>query len=75
MERNSEECRMFSVGIGDGASTSLVKGIAHKGRGRWEMVTQKDKLQTKVYFCTLLYEQLFVKNPSVTETKHRIIYS
>jgi hypothetical protein len=45
---NSDHTRVFTFGIGDGASTSLVKGAARVGRGRAEMVIGKDRLQAKV---------------------------
>lgn len=40
--------RVFSVGIGEGASTALVKGIARAGKGKYEMVTGTERLQQKV---------------------------
>ena len=48
VSRHNHESRVFSVGIGHGASTALVKGIAEAGKGRWEMIVQQDMLQTKV---------------------------
>ena len=47
-------CRMFSIGIGSGASTSLVKGIARAGNGREEFVHGTDRLQAKVRVKSIL---------------------
>ena len=43
-------CRCFSFGIGSGASTHLVRGIAEAGRGSAEFVTRGERMQPKV--CT-----------------------
>lgn len=39
--------RVFTVGIGDGVSTSLVRNVAKAGGGEVEFVTGTDKLQEK----------------------------
>lgn len=40
--------RVFSFGIGTGASTALVKGIARAGKGIAEFIIGKERLQAKV---------------------------
>ena len=45
-------CRCFSFGIGSGASTHLVRGIAEAGRGTAEFVTRGERMQPKV--CILI---------------------
>ena len=53
--------RCFSFGIGSGASTHLVKGIAEAGLGTAEFITGGERMQPKVcvhstwvFTCTLL---------------------
>ncbi|XP_008589992.1 PREDICTED: von Willebrand factor A domain-containing protein 5A [Galeopterus variegatus] len=40
-------CRCFSFGIGEGASTSLIKGIARASGGTSEFITGKERMQSK----------------------------
>ncbi|XP_069326860.1 von Willebrand factor A domain-containing protein 5A isoform X2 [Eulemur rufifrons] len=48
VETNRQKHRCFSFGIGEGASTSLIKGIALASRGTSEFITGKDRMQSKV---------------------------
>ena len=43
--------RCFSFGIGSGASTHLVKGIAQAGLGTSEFITSGERMQPKVGAC------------------------
>ncbi|MGH0158615.1 UNVERIFIED_CONTAM: hypothetical protein FKN15_042401 [Acipenser sinensis] len=40
--------RCFTFGIGEGASTALIKGMARAGSGHPEFITGKDRMQPKV---------------------------
>ncbi|KAK6467762.1 von Willebrand factor A domain-containing protein 5A-like [Huso huso] len=40
--------RCFTFGIGEGASTALIKGMARVGSGHPEFITGKDRMQPKV---------------------------
>uniref|UniRef100_A0A8D1R0P9 von Willebrand factor A domain-containing protein 5A n=1 Tax=Sus scrofa TaxID=9823 RepID=A0A8D1R0P9_PIG len=44
---NRERHRCFSFGIGEGASTSLIKGIARVSRGTSEFIIGKERMQAK----------------------------
>ncbi|XP_025749604.1 von Willebrand factor A domain-containing protein 5A [Callorhinus ursinus] len=47
VKRNRLRHRCFSFGIGEGASTSLIKGIARVAGGTSEFITGKDRMQSK----------------------------
>ncbi|XP_011908591.1 PREDICTED: von Willebrand factor A domain-containing protein 5A isoform X1 [Cercocebus atys] len=44
---NRQKHRCFSFGIGEGASTSLIKGIARASGGTSEFITGNDRMQSK----------------------------
>ncbi|CAH1239419.1 VWA5B1 [Branchiostoma lanceolatum] len=48
---NSSHTRCWAVGIGEGASRDLIRGIAEAGRGRAEFVTEVDRMQAKLLLC------------------------
>lgn len=41
-------CRCFTFGIGSGASTALVEGLAQAGNGAAEFVKEGERMQPKV---------------------------
>uniref|UniRef100_A0A8C6XHY5 von Willebrand factor A domain containing 5A n=1 Tax=Naja naja TaxID=35670 RepID=A0A8C6XHY5_NAJNA len=47
VRHNSHFHRCFSFGIGEGASTSLIKGIARAAGGSAEFITGKERMQAK----------------------------
>ncbi|XP_039353584.1 von Willebrand factor A domain-containing protein 5A-like [Mauremys reevesii] len=48
VQRHRGAHRCFSFGIGEGASTALVKGIARAAGGSTEFITGQDRMQPKV---------------------------
>ncbi|XP_031572137.1 von Willebrand factor A domain-containing protein 5A-like [Actinia tenebrosa] len=66
--RNAFKLRCFSFGIGEGASTALVKGVARAGRGTAEFVYSEDRLQPKVIKTLKSALQPAVKDVQVTWT-------
>ena len=51
--------RVFTFGIGDGVSTSLVKGAAHAGKGKCVIVKDTKDLASQVG-CDFLFNALIV---------------
>ncbi|XP_062993646.1 von Willebrand factor A domain-containing protein 5A isoform X2 [Elgaria multicarinata webbii] len=47
VRRHSNSHRCFSFGIGEGASTALIKGIARAAGGSAEFITGKERMQAK----------------------------
>ncbi|XP_077334603.1 von Willebrand factor A domain-containing protein 5A-like [Lithobates pipiens] len=48
VQRNAHSHRCFTFGIGEGASTALIKGMARVASGNYDFITGKDRLQPKV---------------------------
>lgn len=46
--------RVFTFGIGMGASSALVKGLAKAGNGSAEFVKEGDRMQSKVSYLLLI---------------------
>ncbi|XP_073467172.1 von Willebrand factor A domain-containing protein 5A-like [Aquarana catesbeiana] len=68
VQKNSKKHRCFTFGIGEGASTSLIKGMARAGSGTFEFITGKDRMQPKVLRALKCSLQPIVKDISLTWT-------
>ncbi|XP_047547926.1 von Willebrand factor A domain-containing protein 5A isoform X1 [Lutra lutra] len=66
VKRNRLRHRCFSFGIGEGASTSLIKGIARVAGGTSEFITGKDRMQSKALRALKYALQPAVEDVSVT---------
>ncbi|XP_033832812.1 von Willebrand factor A domain-containing protein 5A-like isoform X1 [Periophthalmus magnuspinnatus] len=48
VKSNAASHRCFSFGIGEGASSALIKGLAEEGRGHAQFIIGNDRMQPKV---------------------------
>ncbi|XP_023206783.1 von Willebrand factor A domain-containing protein 5A-like [Xiphophorus maculatus] len=48
VKKNADSHRCFSFGIGEGASTALINGMAKEGGGQAQFITGADRMQPKV---------------------------
>ncbi|XP_072411603.1 von Willebrand factor A domain-containing protein 5A-like isoform X2 [Chiloscyllium punctatum] len=62
VQKNAHSHRCFSFGIGQGASTQLIKGIAKATSGNAEFITGKERMQPKV-----LQSLKFALQPAVSD--------
>ncbi|XP_036603068.1 von Willebrand factor A domain-containing protein 5A-like isoform X2 [Trichosurus vulpecula] len=68
VQRHSQNHRCFSFGIGEGASTGLVKGIARAAGGTAEFITGRDRMQPKALRSLKRALQPVVQDVSLTWT-------
>ncbi|XP_074071451.1 von Willebrand factor A domain-containing protein 5A-like isoform X2 [Macrotis lagotis] len=68
VKQHSQNHRCFSFGIGEGASTSLIKGIAQAAGGTAEFITGLDRMQPKALRSLKRALQPVVKDISLTWT-------
>ena len=54
--------RCFTFGIGSGASTALVEGLARAGSGSAEFVKEGERLQPKVFDCYVFEQKMSVSS-------------
>ena len=52
--------RVFTFGIGSGASTALVKGLAKAGNGTAEFIQEGERLQPKVRRWMVVYIYVYI---------------
>ncbi|XP_036603075.1 von Willebrand factor A domain-containing protein 5A-like [Trichosurus vulpecula] len=68
VQRHSQNHRCFSFGIGEGASTSLIKGIARAAGGTAEFITGRHRMQSKALQSLKWALQPVVQDISLTWT-------
>uniref|UniRef100_H3CHQ7 Si:ch73-265h17.1 n=1 Tax=Tetraodon nigroviridis TaxID=99883 RepID=H3CHQ7_TETNG len=61
VKKNSGSHRCFSFGIGEGASSALINGLAREGGGHVQFITGTDRMQPKV-----MQSLTFALQPAVT---------
>ncbi|XP_059187471.1 von Willebrand factor A domain-containing protein 5A-like [Centropristis striata] len=62
VKKNSGSHRCFSFGIGEGASSALINGVAKEGGGHAQFITGTDRMQPKV-----MQSLRFSQQPSVVD--------
>ncbi|XP_043937298.1 von Willebrand factor A domain-containing protein 5A-like [Protopterus annectens] len=54
VKKHASTHRFFTLGIGEGASTFLIKGVARASHGKYDFIIEKDRMQAKVLRCLKL---------------------
>ncbi|XP_043937304.1 von Willebrand factor A domain-containing protein 5A-like isoform X2 [Protopterus annectens] len=65
VKKHASTHRFFTLGIGEGASTSLIKGVATASYGKYDFITGKARMQAKVLRCLKLSFQRSATNISL----------
>ncbi|CAI9558451.1 unnamed protein product, partial [Staurois parvus] len=68
VKRNAHNHRCFTFGIGEGASTALIKGMARAASGNYDFITGEDRLQPKVSLALKCALQPTIKEISLNWT-------
>ncbi|XP_067236704.1 von Willebrand factor A domain-containing protein 5A-like [Chanodichthys erythropterus] len=71
VKHHAHSHRCFSFGIGEGASTALITGMAREGSGHAQFITGTDRMQPKVMQSLRLAMQPAVVKISVSWTRPR----
>ncbi|XP_070684923.1 von Willebrand factor A domain-containing protein 5A-like isoform X2 [Pempheris klunzingeri] len=66
VKKNSGSHRCFSFGIGEGASSALINGLAKEGGGHAQFITGTDRMQLKVMQSLRFALQPAVEKVSIT---------
>ncbi|XP_029942317.1 von Willebrand factor A domain-containing protein 5A-like [Salarias fasciatus] len=66
VKKNSGSHRCFSFGIGEGASSALINGLAREGGGHAQFITGSDRMQPKVMQSLRFALQPAVVDVSIT---------
>ncbi|XP_061574903.1 von Willebrand factor A domain-containing protein 5A-like [Cololabis saira] len=66
VKKNAGSHRCFSFGIGEGASSALINGLAKEGGGHADFITGNDRMQPKVMQALRFALQPAVESISVT---------
>ncbi|XP_042072328.1 von Willebrand factor A domain-containing protein 5A isoform X1 [Haplochromis burtoni] len=66
VKKNSDSHRCFSFGIGEGASSALINGMANEGGGHAQFITGTDRMQAKAMQSLRFALQPTVVDISVT---------
>ncbi|XP_070684920.1 von Willebrand factor A domain-containing protein 5A-like [Pempheris klunzingeri] len=66
VKKNSGSHRCFSFGIGEGASSALINGLAKEGGGHAQFITGTDRMQPKVMQSLRFALQPAVEDVSIT---------
>ncbi|XP_070685350.1 von Willebrand factor A domain-containing protein 5A-like [Pempheris klunzingeri] len=66
VKKNSGSHRCFSFGIGEGASSALINGLAKEGGGHAQFITGTDRMQLKVMQSLRFALQQAVQDVSIT---------
>uniref|UniRef100_A0A3Q1KE35 Uncharacterized protein n=1 Tax=Anabas testudineus TaxID=64144 RepID=A0A3Q1KE35_ANATE len=66
VKKNSASHRCFSFGIGEGASSALINGLAKEGRGHAQFITRTNKMKARVMQSLRLALNPSVEDISVT---------
>ena len=72
---NKYDCKFYSIGIGNGCSESLIKGIALSGNGEFELIKNEDDISDKMIYLleSSMYYCLYNVSCSLKKNNHKII--